>query len=114
MPDARDHARECQPDQKNGIVLPSMNSIGRIGVTMICSSVPTSRSRTTANDVKLTTITNVSVRDDAWNEEPAAVEVRIVPWPRLERDRHGRIGWPRAGASADPAPSPARRVGDDR
>ena len=38
-----------------------MNSNGRIGETMICSSVPTSRSRTTANAVSITTCTSVSV-----------------------------------------------------
>ena len=51
----------ARPTQKNGIVLPRMNSSGRIGVTMICSSVPTSRSRTTAKAVRLTTITSVRV-----------------------------------------------------
>ena len=38
-----------------------MNSSGRIGVTMICSSVPTSRSRTIANEVRLTIMISVSV-----------------------------------------------------
>ena len=38
-----------------------MNSNGRIGLTMICSSVPTSRSRTIAKAVRLTTWISVSV-----------------------------------------------------
>ena len=61
VPTPATSAVRARPTQKNGIVLPRMNSSGRIGVTMICSSVPTSRSRTTANEVRLTTITRVSV-----------------------------------------------------
>ena len=49
------------PMRKNGSVLPMMNSTGRIGVTRICSSVPTSRSRTIAKAVRLTMVTRVSV-----------------------------------------------------
>jgi hypothetical protein len=37
---------------KNGTILPTMNSDGRIGVTIIYSSVPTSRSRTIAKAVR--------------------------------------------------------------
>jgi hypothetical protein len=36
-----------------------MNSPGRMGVTMICSSVPISRSRTTAKAVSVITMTRV-------------------------------------------------------
>ena len=54
-------ATSPRPTRKNGTVLPTMNSTGRIGVTMICSSVPTSRSRTMAKAVRLTTMISVSV-----------------------------------------------------
>ena len=38
----------AKPISANGTVLPRMNSAGVIGVTMICSMVPISFSRTTA------------------------------------------------------------------
>ena len=47
------------PIRKNGTVFPRMNSNRLIGVTMICSSVPISRSRTTAKAVRLTTMTRM-------------------------------------------------------
>ena len=43
------------------MVLPRMNSNRLIGLTMICSSVPISRSRTIAKAVRLTTCIKVSV-----------------------------------------------------
>ena len=61
MPTTAIAAVSARPDEKKGIVLPMMNSSGRIGVTMICSSVPTSRSRTTAKAVRLTTMIRVRV-----------------------------------------------------
>ena len=47
------------PMRKNGTVLPRMNSIGRIGVTMICSRVPISRSLTIAKAVRFTIVISV-------------------------------------------------------
>ena len=43
-----------------GIVLPSMNSAGRIGLTRSWSSVPISRSRTTPSAVSRSPIMNMS------------------------------------------------------
>ncbi len=44
-----------QPTRKKGTVFPRMNSQRRMGVTIICSSVPISRSRTTAKAVSIMT-----------------------------------------------------------
>ena len=52
-------ATSKMPIRKNGSVLPRMNSAGRMGVTIICSSVPISRSRTTAKAVSVITRTSV-------------------------------------------------------
>ena len=84
------------PIRKNGTVLPRMNSTGRIGVTMICSSVPTSRSRTIAKAVRLTIVTRVEGADHAGHEEPAAVEIRVVPGPLRDAtlDRRARPRMP--------------------
>ncbi len=44
-------ARSMKATMAGGIVLPTMNSPGVSGVTLSCSSVPTSRSRTTVSAV---------------------------------------------------------------
>ena len=59
MPIVLTRVMSPSPMRKNGTVLPRMNSTGRIGLTMICSSVPTSRSRTIAKAVRLTTCSKV-------------------------------------------------------
>ena len=75
-----------RPMRKNGSVLPRMNSTGRMGVTMICSSVPISRSRTTANDGERDDEQRGEAADDAGNKEPAAAQIGVVPGALLELD----------------------------
>ena len=43
----------AKPTSANGIVFPSISSIGRMGVTMICSIVPISFSRTIDSAVRI-------------------------------------------------------------
>ena len=52
-----------KPITANGAHLPRMNSTGRIGVTMICSMVPASFSRTIAMlvSIRLTSITSIAM-----------------------------------------------------
>ena len=52
-----------KPMTANGAHLPRMNSTGRIGVTMICSIVPASFSRTMAMlvSMRLTSITSIAM-----------------------------------------------------
>ena len=56
-------SRSTKEISTKGIVLPRMNSAGVIGVTMICSIVPISFSRTTAMLVKsrLTRLTTITI-----------------------------------------------------
>ena len=59
VPTTATRITSARPTTKKGMVLPRMNSKGLIGVTMTCSSVPISRSRTIANAVRVTTIISV-------------------------------------------------------
>ena len=65
----------------NGVVLPRMNSIGVIGVTMICSIVPISFSRTTAMLVNSSVHERDDDHDHAGHEKIAAFEVLVEPGP---------------------------------
>ena len=53
----------ANPIRAKGSVLPRMNSIGVIGVTMICSIVPISFSRTTAMlvSIKVISMTTIAI-----------------------------------------------------
>ena len=60
--------------------------MGRIGVTMICSRVPTSRSRTIAKAVRLTTSIRVKVPMTPGTKNHRPFEVGVVPGSRAAAD----------------------------
>ena len=89
-----------------------MNSTGRIGLTMICSSVPTSRSRTTAKAVRLTTWIRVSVPMTPGMKNQRSVKPFVEPRPFLERGGH-RWQPPRRLALAGAARLVGLKLRDD-
>ncbi len=56
-----------------------MNSTGRMGVTMICSSVPISRSRTTAKAVSVITSTSVRLPMTPGTKNQRLLRSGVVP-----------------------------------
>lgn len=74
------------PMKKNGTAFLITNSSGLTGVTMICSSVPTSLSRTTAKDVRFTIITNVSVAMTPGTKDRRLLSPALYQGLRLDHD----------------------------
>ena len=87
-----------RPIRKNGSVLPRMNSAGRMGVTMICSSVPISRSRTTAKAVSVITRTSVRLPMTPGTKNQRLLRFGVVPGPLLELDRRNLLDQLRRNA----------------
>ncbi len=90
-----------------------MNSTGRMGVTMICSSVPISRSRTTAKAVSVMTSTTVRLPMIPGTKNQRLLQVGVVPGPRRQLDRRHHLHQLRSDAADAvllvlPAQSPAR------
>ncbi len=73
------------PTTANGSVFPSISSIGRRGVTISCSMVPISFSRTIASAVSIRVTINDDVGHHARDEIIAAVQIGIEPHARARR-----------------------------
>ena len=94
-----------------GMVLPRMNSSRPMGVTMICSMVPISRSRTMAMLDRMMEITMSEEGDDAGHEVVPAVQVGVEPGPRGHGDGStARAARPGSFRRARTSRSCARRL----